>query len=104
MDYSILRERLADMRAGCIEALKEMKDPDVLAEKTQIDSLLRWIQLFESYGIDRHRLVALPRLSSDLRVVDDNETDDRSQWRDLTRQDNDYFLDGGDFLLKAPRQ
>lgn len=104
MDYSILKERLADMRAGCIEALRLEQDPDVLAEKTQIDSLLRWIQWFESYGIDRHRLVALPQSWSDLRVIDDNETDDRAQWRDLSREDDAYFLDAGDFLLKAPRQ
>lgn len=108
MDYTMVKRRLSALRSDCVFALKSGAGSDSIEEKRQIEAILRWIAILESCGISPGEVIPLPMTqtqtpSSTFRIIDDNESDDRNCWTDLTRSNDAYFLYPGDVIMKKPR-
>jgi hypothetical protein len=105
MNFTILKDRLYYLRQNCIDKLKSNPQADVISEKKQIECLLFWIQEFEHHQIsNQHKIVCLPPSSSVFRVIDENDTDNRELWTDLSKQDDSFILYPGDLILKSTKQ
>lgn len=105
MNFTILKERLNCLRQNCIDKLKSSPQTAVISEKKQIECILFWIQEFEHHQIsNQHKIVCLPPSLSVFRVINENDTDDRGLWTDLSKQDDSFILYPGDLILKSMKQ
>ncbi|QQS07108.1 MAG: hypothetical protein IPK50_09475 [Fibrobacterota bacterium] len=106
MNFTIIKQKLDCIRNDCISSLRAKKSEAALEEKKAIDALISLVRWAELYDIQPNStVIRLPNSliqspSSAFRIIDDNETENRQNWTDLTRTSEAFFLQPGDILIK----
>ncbi|MBK8801179.1 MAG: hypothetical protein IPN71_03820 [Fibrobacteres bacterium] len=106
MNFLIINQKIERIRSECISNLRIQKTKEALEDKKSLDELVSLVRWAELHNIQPNStVICLPNLtiqspSSAFRIIDDNETESRNLWTDLTQIDNKFFLQTGDIVLK----
>jgi hypothetical protein len=106
-DYSYPIRLLNDAAEAAVQALrKNPSDGDALKKKRELDEarrILEWARTFALSGHEPSVVVPVgrtPTPSSEFRVVEDNETDDRTLWSELLVGGERLRLYPGDIIVR----
>ncbi len=106
LDFTVALTALAAMREETVAGLRDHQTPALLQRKRELDDAIGCLTLCLRHQIDpRARVVTIPDTltrtpSSELRLIEDHESDDRRYWQEVVVDGKSLRPSPGDLLIQ----
>ena len=111
LEFSAVLPQLRRLREEALLQLRHATDPQTRAQalelKLQLDDAIGCLELCQQHGIRPNaQVLTLPALqtqtpSSEYRIIEDHESDDRTWWQELSVDDEPMRLHEGDMIVRS---